>query len=534
MPWLEWHNRNDDLKAAAKTPYRLLQPVKSLSYGDQDTPNMLIQGDNLEALKALLPYYAGQVKCVYIDPPFNTGAAFDHYDDNIEDTLWLSLMYRRLHYLRELLHQNGCIFVHLDDKQTDNCRVLMDEVFGRKNFMGRITVSARSPSAFSTVNPGVFKAAEYILWYARDRKRFSDVGGRIPRQVDYAYNKWLVNPEDHYENWRWVPIEEAYGEVPQPRSKHPKSVIKHFDKFVIENAHRVCRTASISDTGAGEEIVTLKTRSLKCPGKIFCLKRGEGLDDVYVKDGEQILFYSKNVKDIDGRKQATTLLTNIWTDISWEGISREGGVKFKKGKKPERLIRRCLELCTQPGDLVLDSFLGSGTTAAVAHKLRRQWIGVEIGGHAVSHCVPRLRSVIDGDQTGISKDILWNGGGGFRFYQLGPKVFDDQGRINLEIKFEHLAAHIWFAETGTARSTRAMKSPLLGIHNGTAYYLLYNGVLGDKTLAGGNMLTMKVLAGLTKHDGPKVIYGEGTNMTAERLRSLGITFKKTPNEIRGR
>ena len=122
----------------------------------------------------------------------------------------------------------------------------------------------------------------------------------------------------------------------------------------------------------------------------------------------------------------------------------------------------------------------------------------------------------------------------FRFYQLGPKVFDDQGRINPEIKFEHLAAHIWFAETGTARSTRAMKSPLLGVHNGTAYYLLYNGILGDKTLAGGNMLTMKVLAGLPKHDGPMVIYGEGTNMTNDRLRSLGIKFKKTPNDIRAR
>lgn len=202
--------------------------------------------------------------------------------------------------------------------------------------------------------------------------------------------------------------------------------------------------------------------------------------------------------------------------------------------KPERLIQRILHIATNPGDLVLDSFLGSGTTAAVAHKMGRRWIGIEMGEHARTHCQPRLAKVIDGEQGGISESVGWQGGGGFRFYQLGPKVFDDQGRINPEIKFEHLAAHVWFAETGTARSTRAMKSPLLGVHNGTAYYLLYNGILGDKTLSGGNMLTMKVLAGLPKHDGPMVIYGEGTNMTNDRLRSLGIKFKKTPNDIRAR
>jgi adenine-specific DNA-methyltransferase len=202
--------------------------------------------------------------------------------------------------------------------------------------------------------------------------------------------------------------------------------------------------------------------------------------------------------------------------------------------KPERLLQRIIRLATNPGDLVLDSFLGSGTTAAVAHKMGRRWIGIEMGEHARTHCQPRLAKVIDGEQGGISQAVGWQGGGGFRFYQLGPKVFDDRGRINPEIKFEHLAAHIWFAETGTARSTRAMKSPLLGVHGGTAYYLLYNGILGDQTLAGGNMLTMKLLASLPTHDGPMVIYGEGTNLSDERLRSLGITFKKTPNDIRAR
>lgn len=202
--------------------------------------------------------------------------------------------------------------------------------------------------------------------------------------------------------------------------------------------------------------------------------------------------------------------------------------------KPERLLQRIMHIATNEGDLVLDSFLGSGTTAAVAHKMDRRWIGIEMGDHARTHCQPRLTQVVDGEQGGISEDVGWQGGGGFRFYQLGPRVFDDHGRISPGIKFEHLAAHIWFSETGAARSTRAMKSPLLGVHEGTAYYLLYNGILGDASPAGGNMLTMKVLAGLPRHDGPMVVYGEGTNMTDDRLRSLQIRFRKTPNDIQAR
>ena len=221
--------------------------------------------------------------------------------------------------------------------------------------------------------------------------------------------------------------------------------------------------------------------------------------------------------------------------FSGESVSRMLGVEELKGQKSEALIRRILQCSTEPGDLVLDSFAGTGTTGAVAHKMGRRWIMVERGDHATTHIVPRLKLVIDGrEQSGITRAEDWQGGGGYRYYRLGPKVFDDQGRINQEIKFEHLAAHIWFAETGTARSARAMKSPLLGVHNGTAYYLLYNGILGDKTLAGGNMLTMKLLMDLPAHDGPKVIYGEGTNMSNDRLRSLGITFRKTPNDIRAR
>ena len=200
---------------------------------------------------------------------------------------------------------------------------------------------------------------------------------------------------------------------------------------------------------------------------------------------------------------------------------------------PERLIQRILQIATNPGDLVLDSFLGSGTTAAVARKMGRHWIGIEMGDHAVTHCAPRLKKVVEGEQGGISGAVNWKGGGGFRFYRLGEPVFDVYGAINPAIKFPALAAHVWFSETGTPCPCDG-KSPFLGVHNGTAYYLLYNGILHDRRPAGGNVLNSTVYAVLPPFDGPKVIYGEWCQWGAERLKRESVTFKQTPYDIRVR
>jgi adenine-specific DNA-methyltransferase len=201
--------------------------------------------------------------------------------------------------------------------------------------------------------------------------------------------------------------------------------------------------------------------------------------------------------------------------------------------KPERLLRRILHIATDPDDLVLDSFLGSGTTAAVAHKMGRRYIGIEMGDHAVTHCVPRLKKVIDGEQGGVSKEVNWQGGGGFRFYRLGETVFDEAGRINPAVKFRPLAAHVWFTETHLPLEFHGKKdSPMLGVHNGTAYYLLYNGILGDQSKNGGNVLTGKILAGLPPFGGPKVIYGELTTFGAQRLERENIIFKQVPYDIK--
>ena len=425
---------------------------KSNVANDPATENLLIHGDNLLALKALEKKYVGKVKCIYIDPPFNTGARIDAdgneigYEDEMEHSIWLNLMRARLVLLHELLSEDGAIFVHLDDNESDYCKVMMDEVFGRKNFMNRITVAARSPSAFSVVNPGLFVAAESILYYAKDRRRYVEKHLRIERKVDYAYDKWIEGFDKPYTEWSLIPVSQAYKANRRRDIENPISALKDFDKFIIKNAERICRFTAISDTGAGQRVLDAKRKSLADPTTLYKVERGH-MEPVFILNGQQLSFYAKNVVNIDGKDVPTAKATDIWTDIAWEGIASEGDVKFKKGKKPERLIQRILSLASNPGDLVLDSFLGSGTTAAVAHKMRRRWIGIEMGAHAYTHCKVRLDKVIAGeDAGGISKATSWKGGGGYRFFELAPTLvkFDMLGEavINEKYNAEMLAAAV--------------------------------------------------------------------------------------------
>ncbi|EDU2303212.1 site-specific DNA-methyltransferase, partial [Salmonella enterica subsp. enterica serovar Saintpaul] len=239
---LTWIGKNERKKLE---PRILLEdPSKSYHASQKVTENdifdnKLIFGDNLLALKALEQDYAGQVKCVYIDPPFNTGSAFEHYDDGVEHSLWLSLMKDRLSIIYNLLKDDGCIFVHLDDNELDYLKVLMDEIFGRSNFLSRITIEARAPSAFSTVNKGVFKASEYILWFAKDKTRFEENRVRTKRMPDYAYNKWLENPNDDPSLWSFKSIQDAFEEIVKPRSRRPDTLLEAFNKFIVENAGQV-------------------------------------------------------------------------------------------------------------------------------------------------------------------------------------------------------------------------------------------------------------------------------------------------------
>lgn len=235
---------------------------------------------------------------------------------------------------------------------------------------------------------------------------------------------------------------------------------------------------------------------------------------------------------------------SIWDDVGLnQHAAREIEILFGEKAsfetpKPENLLKRIIEIATNPGDLVLDSFLGSGTTAAVAHKMGRRYIGIEMGDHAVTHCIPRLQKVVDGEQGGISKAQNWQGGGGFRFYRLGPPVFQENGQLSPDIRFPVLAAHIWFSETGRPWTAPQTPSPFLGVHDGRGYALLYNGILGDTRPAGGNVLNRATLARIRaemgEFAGPLTIYGELTSLSEASLRDERLTFKQTPYDVRAR
>lgn len=423
---LTWIGKDAELKLEP----RILIEDPSKSHGDKSSENMLIHGDNLLALKALEQDFAGRIKCIYIDPPYNTGSAFEHYDDNLEHSTWLNLMRPRLELLKRLLHPSGSIMVHIDYIEQAYLKVLMDEVFERKNFIQMIAVKTSTPAGFKVANPGPVNVTEYILIYARDRSSYNYKKLYVPCGYQSDYDSYILNPDEPVTKWRIEKIiTYAYKKLGVNSSKELKEkfgdasheiVERVMAEFALDNANSVFATyAPHKPSGILKKMVE---ESRVERDKIFHHER-DGEDAFYVRNGRLFAFYSKKIKIIDTKPTPTQLLTDFWTDLSWDSLSREGGVEFKNGKKPEQLIKRILEMATADGDIVLDSFLGSGTTAAVAHKMNRRWIGIELGEHANTHCLPRIKAVVDGsDQNGISKSVNWLGGGGFKFYNLAPSL----------------------------------------------------------------------------------------------------------------
>lgn len=540
MPTLNWLTRDEDIRASSKAPYRLLEAVPEHSAGS-DGENMLIHGDNLEALKALLPYYAGKVKCVYIDPPFNTNLAFKDYDDSLEHSLWLAMMYPRLEILRELIAENGSIYVHIDDNELCYLFAIMDEIFGRNNRVCMVTFKQGSATGHKAINPGMVSITNYILVYTKDKACWSPNRVYTARNRDNRYGQFIANYEESFTKWKFITLTKAFAQKKEKKINELKKELgasyeEELNSFILENAEKVIRTARPDYNAVGEDVKKAIDQSKAQPETIL-LHRRQGYDDMYFKNGERILFYKDKLKEIDGKIVSGEPLTTLWDDILSNNLHNEGGVEFPKSKKPEALIKRILELSTFENEIVLDSFLGSGTTAAVAHKMGRRYIGIEMGEHAVTLCAPRLKKVIEGEQGGISKLVNWKGGDGFRFYKLGEPVFDENGLINPKVRFKALAAHVWFSETGVPYDGKA-KKPFLGIHGGIAYGLLYNGILGDKRVNGGNVLTRPVLKQLQKEsggfEGPWVIYGEMSRIPEDRLRTEKIRFKQTPYDVRAR
>jgi adenine-specific DNA-methyltransferase len=392
--------------------------------------NKLIFGDNLLALKALEQEYAGKVKCIYIDPPFNTQQAFEHYDDGIEHSIWLSLIRDRVEIVHKLLADDGTLFVHIDDNELGYLIVLLDQVFGRTNRISVVSFKQGSATGHKSINPGVVSTTNFILIYAKAKSSW------MPNRVftaraerDKRYGQFIENFDEHFSSWRFITLTRAFAqEIGMPERGIKKALGDEYEdllsEFVMKKAQQVVRLARPDYNAVSGDAREMIDRSKASPNEVLLLVR-EAHSDMYFTNGERILFYSDKLKLIDGQYVAGEPLTSLWDDILSNNLHNEGGVGFPKGKKPEALIKRCFDLATNPGDLVLDSFAGSGTTGAVAHKMGRRWIMVELGEHCHTHIIPRLQKVIDGeDQGGISKVVNWQGGGGFRYYKVAPSLLE--------------------------------------------------------------------------------------------------------------
>lgn len=389
---------------------RILIENPEFSYGDPTSENMLIHGDNLLALKALEQEYSGRVKCIYIDPPYNTGNAFEHYDDGIEHSIWLSLMSERLKVLHKLLSSDGSIWISIDAEESHYLKVLCDEIFGRKNFVDEV-IWQRSYAPIN-LKKTLSRSHDTILVYAKESKGFEL--NKIPRK-DKMREMYKNFDDDPRGDWKSdnlsvgpaiekniYPITTPSGRICYPPEGYSWRLSKdRLDEFITDN-------------------------------RIW-----------FGKDGNNVPSIKRFISEV---KEGVTCMT-LWPyqEVGHNQDAKKEAKVFNSDNvfatpKPERLIERVLILATNKGDLVLDSFLGSGTTAAVAQKMGRRWIGIELGEHAKTHCYPRMKQVVDGtDQGGISKAQNWKGGGGFKFYTLAPSLLKEDKFGNLVINKEYNA-----------------------------------------------------------------------------------------------
>ena len=408
---LGWPGKDLEIKPEP----RVLIEDPEKSYGETDTENMLIHADNLLALKALEQNFAGKIKCIYIDPPYNTGNAFEHYDDGLEHSMWLNLMKPRLELLYKLLDDKGSMWISIDDDESHYLKVYCDELFGRKNFISNVIWEKK----YSPQNDAKWlsDSHDHILVYAKNKEVWRPC--LLPRteEMDNRYK----NP-DNDERGPWKPADFSV-----------KTYSKNSDYPVVLPSGRIVNPPQ------SRCWVTSKERfdELVADNRIWFGESGNNVPSV-----------KKFLTEV---KQGSVSKT-IWnrTEV---GDNQEAKKEIKAfdndnvftTPKPERLIQRIIQLASNEGDFVLDSFLGSGTTAAVAHKMGRKWIGIELGEHCNTHCLPRLKMVCDGtDQGGISKTQEWKGGGGFKFYGLAPSLLNkdkyNQWVINPNYNVQLLAA----------------------------------------------------------------------------------------------
>jgi adenine-specific DNA-methyltransferase len=460
------------------------------------------------------------------------------------------------------MREDASIWISIDDREGAYLRVICDEIFGRQNFVGNVawqrTYSKRGDSQ------GIPVEVEHILVYSK-REGWQPKKLARTEEMDALYKNPDNDPAGRWQNTSaFAPSGRSHqgmvyaiqhpftGEMLYPT----KDACWRYDQnsmLEIMNGWAEYELREIDDTekraaicGVGVEEVRKGVKAIVLSKSLEESKKSAS---IVMKRGQWPRFYfTSGGKGGIRRKTYLSAVggvpaSNLWLhkDVGHTDEAKKEVLKVFDGQspfatpKPERLIKRVLEIATDEGDLVLDSFLGSGTTTAVAHKMGRRWIGIEMGEHAKTHCAVRMKKVVDGEQGGISKAVKWQGGGGFRYYELGEAILNEDGSLTCDIPFDVMAAHVWFSETKTPYMG-GKKSTVLGVHEGTAYALLYNGILRDRSVNGGNVLTRKTLeviqADLAGRDYEKiVIYGEACRLMAPTLESLKIEFRQTPYDL---
>ena len=555
MPTLNWIGKKAVQNHDRDVPFHLLQEVPELSFGDRDSGNIIVQGDNLIALKSLLPYYAGRVKCIYIDPPYNTGNENWVYNDNVNDPeirawlgnvvgkeaedlsrhdKWLCMMYPRLKLLREFLRQDGTIWISLDYHEQPFLRNLLDEIFGSRNFISEIAC-VNKPSGRSD-DKYVATAHESIIVYKKEGNPV--FGGFQPEdKIVKRYSK-IDNSGRRYREEDLRKRGSHDERTDRPNLFYPFFFNQQTNEIVVGKNDMTTPDGFIRIEPMKKKHVqgTWRWERNTAIAKIFYLHPR------YMPNKNQWSVFEWEYLDERGLVKSTT----VW---DFKDVNSERGSEvfldlgFAKNDfpnpKPVGTIQRILQLATNPGDLILDSFAGSGTTGHAILKQNaedqgnRKFVLIEmLPPVAETITSERIRRASRGYTTPKGKEV-GGLGGGFRYFRLGCPLFDEYGNVFGEVKFADLAKHVYFSETGMPLPDDAeLSTPMIGAHDGRAVYLLYNGILKDKNPKNGNVLTREVLSCLPEFDGPKVVYGTGCRLSDMTLRAHRITFKQIPYELK--
>ena len=445
---LTWVGKYDE-KPALEPRILLENPDYSYDLGEAETilpngkvwkGNMLIHGDNLLALKALEQDYSGSIKCIYIDPPYNTGSAWEFYDDAKEHSLWLELMSERLSALRRLLSDDGCIFMHIDNSEQAYLKVISDEIFGRDNFITTFTIKVRHSERMLKGDKDIHDVVEYVHMYQKSnafkiRKRIKEQGEDLYDGYEYYVEELSEGKELIIGNKLCKVFSEGEFRITRKNTSargfkkmnirgslregnsSGRFYVAHLENRIdIDGFNTLYRVPNMGDDWLGDRYFLSRENALKKNGHYF---QGKPLTRSASKELPYPSFFDFQAE---------------FNRVGYEGV-----VSFRNSKKPESLIKHLFDIAgVNQTHVVLDSFLGSGTTAAVAHKMGVKFIGVELGDHAYTHCYPRLKAVVCGeDAEGITETVGWKGGGGFKFYELAPSLLKEDKFGNLVINKEY-------------------------------------------------------------------------------------------------